>query len=51
MYYQLTKNSAVNINLIHVSNNWYSSSKCLWTKQNHILKSIFLHDQWAINMI
>ena len=51
MYYQMTKNSAVNRNLTHVMNNWYSSSKCLWTKQNHISKSNFLHDQWATNTI
>ena len=51
MYYYMTKNSAVNRNLTHVTNNRYSSSKYQWTKQTHILKSFFLHDKWAINMI
>ena len=50
MYYQMAKNSAVNRNLTHVINNWYSSSACLWTRQNHISKSIFLYDQWAISI-
>ena len=50
MYYQMTKIIAIKRSLTHVINDWYSS-KCLWNKQNHMSKSIFLHDQWAINMI
>ena len=51
MYYQMTKDSAVNKNLTHVINNWHRSSKYLWTKQNHISNSNFLHDELAINML
>ena len=50
MYYQMTTNSAVHRNLIHVANNWNNSSKCSWTNKV-TYQDQFLHAQWAINKI